>query len=256
MKRMTLTLLATVALCAPLAAAADNHAKPPNVGSVWVLTPGADVSTAAFEEAMKAHLAWRREAGDPRRWQTYVVNAGEDMGDYYVRACCFTWTDQDAYERWAYDAGAAAAYNEQVGGMVADISHQFQVIDTDNSNWNDDGGPYYYIGVTRWTPNPAKVMQMGATMGEMSALAKDNGWKYSWAWYRSLGGSDNLMLAVPYRNYADMEPPEQSFYEFAAQHMGEEDAAGMFQRFNESFWNSSYTIYRWREDLSMAMDDD
>lgn len=252
-----LVMLALVlTLCVSPAGFADNHAKPPNIASVWIMTPADGVSQAAMEEAVKTHMAWRLEAGDPRRWQAYVVHAGSDMNQIWVRACCFNWADQDAYEQWTYDSGAYAAYQEQLGGMVGKIEHRYQEIDTENTKWNSDREPYYYIGVTKWTPNPAKIMQMMPAVSEMSQFAIEKQWNYSWAWYRSLGEEDNLHLAVPYNNFAGMEPPEMSFFEFAAGHMGQEAATAMFQRFNESFWTSTYTIYRWREDLSMPRGDD
>lgn len=255
MKNQTMGLLALTALfCAPVALA-DNHEKPPNIASSWKLTPKADVGTAAFEAALKAHMAWRIEQGDPRSWQVYNVTTGGDRSDYYVRACCFAWADQDTYDKWSYDNGVVAAYEEQLGIHVGEISHSFQAIDMENSNWNEDNGAFYYVGVTNFTPNPAKQMQTGQTVSKMSQLAIEKGWDSNWAWYTVIGGEDNLMLAAGFRNYADMAPPEQSFLGFAAEHMGEEDAMEMLEDFGEGFWTSTYTIYRWREDLSMARGD-
>ena len=258
MKNRVLAILAIVALtlCIAPAVFADNHGNPPNIASVWIMTPKADVGPAEMEAAIKKHMAWRIEAGDPRSWQAYVVHAGSGMNRVSVRACCFNWADQDAYEKWAYDSGSYAAYQEQLGGLVGNIEHRYHVIDMENSHWDAEKEPYYYIGVTEWTPNPANIMQMQGAISEMSQLAIDKNWNYNWAWYRALGQEDNLSLAVPYHNFAGMEPPEMSFYEFASGHMGEEAAGAMFQRFNESFWTSSYYIYRWREDLSMPRGDD
>lgn len=254
MKKMTTGLLAlTALLCAPLALA-DNHAKPPNIASTWKMTPKSDVGSAAFEEAMKTHMSWRMENGDSRSWQVYQVQTGGDRGDYYVRACCFNWADQDIYEKWGYDNNVGTTYYEQLGNMVEELTHVYQAIDTENSHWDEEKSPFYYIGVTQFAPNPAKQMQTGQTVEKMSQLAIEKGWDSNWAWYTTIGGEDNLMLAAGYRNYADMAPPEQSFYEFAVEHLGEEDATEMLEDFGEGFWTSSYTIYRWREDLSMPRD--
>lgn len=254
MKKTTTGLLAVLALCCAPLTLADNHVKPPNIASVWTMTPKAEVGTAAFEAAMKEHMAWRMENGDTRSWQVYTVNSGGDRGDYTVRACCFSWADQDSYEKWAYDNNVGNTYEEQLGIHVEELSHTYQAVDIENSNWNEEDNPFYYVGVTRYTPNPAKSMQTGQIAEKMSQLAKEKGWPRQWAWYRVIGGEDNLMLASGYRNYADMAPPEQSFYEFAAEHMGEDDAMAMLEDFGEGFWTSTYTIYRWREDLSMPRD--
>ena len=255
--KTTIRLLTAIMLVisVPLALA-DGHGKTPNIGSVWIISAKDGVAGGDFENAMKTHMAWRKEAGDPRNWQVYTIDVGGDRSEYYIRACCFNWADQDSYERWAYDNGVYEAYAEQLGVHVGEIRHNFQSFDMDNSNWDDSKGPYYYIGVTVWTPNPAKNMQRYGAVNEMSSLAKDKGWPYNWAWFNTVGGPDNLSLAIPNRNFADMEPPEKNFYDFASEHMGEEEAQAMFQRFDESFWGSKYTIYRWREDLSMKADED
>jgi hypothetical protein len=255
MKKTTTGLMAlTALLCAPLALA-DNHAKPPNIASVWKLSPKSDVGTAAFEQAMKTHLDWRMSQGDPRSWQVFTVTTGGDRGDYYVRACCFNWADQDSYEKWSYDNKVSTGYQEQLGIHVEDITHTFQAIDIENSHWEEGESPFYYVGVTQFLPNPAKQMQTGQAREKMSQLAIDKGWDSNWAWYTVIGGEDNLMLAAGYRNYADMAPPEKSFSEFAAEHMGQDDAMEMMEDFGEGFWSSTYTIYRWREDLSMPRPD-
>lgn len=254
MKKTTTGLLALLALCCAPLALADNHVKPPNIASVWKMTPKDEVGTAAFEDAMRTHMAWRRENGDKRSWQVFTIRTGGDLDDYYVRACCFIWADQDAYEKWSYDNNVANTYQEQLGIHVEELSHVFQEIDMENSNWEEET-PFYYIGVTQFTPNPAKQMQTGQTVAKMSQLAIDKGWDYPWAWYSTIGGEDNLMLASGFRNFADMAPPETNFSAFAAEHMGEEDAMAMLEDFGEGFWTSTYSIYRWREDLSMPRDD-
>ena len=71
-----------------------------------------------------------------------------------------------------------------------------------------------------------------------------------WVWIYSVGGPANLSLAVPYENYADMAPPEVSFYEFMVKHTSEETAASTMQEFSNSFWSSEYTVYQLRRDLS------
>lgn len=252
MRITALLLLMGVIACLPFTALADSHENPPNVASVWVMTPNGD--PAVFEAALKTHGEWRAENGDPRDWHIYTVEAGEDFGKYYVRYCCFHWADQDAYQQWAAESGALQAYNDSVAPLVGDVGHHFQVVDIENSNWAPGLEPAL-VGVTTWTPNPAKSVQMGATMAQLSQLAKDKEWPYNWAWFRSLGGEANLSVAVPYANFAAMAPPEKTFFEFAGEHMGEEEAAAMFNQFNESFWDSEYTIYRLRPDLSMSSDD-
>jgi hypothetical protein len=53
-----------------------------------------------------------------------------------------------------------------------------------------------------------------------------------------------------------MAPPEQTFLEYAAGHMGEEEAGAMFKSFGSGFSDSDYTIWRHDEALSTSGDEE
>jgi hypothetical protein len=68
------------------------------------------------------------------------------------------------------------------------------------------------------------------------------------------------MIVSPFENFAAMEPPEQSFFEFVSEHVGSAEEAGkIFAQFSAGFTGSNYTVWAYREDLSasdMAGSDD
>ncbi|NQZ90643.1 MAG: hypothetical protein HRT54_24040 [Colwellia sp.] len=37
---------------------------------------------------------------DPRTWQVYQADMGENMNAYLVHACCDSWSDLDDYRQW------------------------------------------------------------------------------------------------------------------------------------------------------------
>lgn len=43
----------------------------------------------------------------------------------------------------------------------------------------------------------------------------------------------------------------QSFADFAAQHVGQQEAEMLAQQFNEGFWTKEYTTWNYRPDLSV-----
>jgi hypothetical protein len=230
----------------PLLAVAEDE--PPGLADMWVVTPKSG-HTAEFEEALKAHLAFRAENGDTRDWQVFTVAAGDDMSSYYIRYCCFDWPDQDAYMALAKEKGMGEHWNENVNGVVDRYQHYFVSLDHENSRWPDDAGDFSLFGVTDWTPRP------GTAAKRRAAISKEHGWDRIWAWSWRIGGDDQLSLVIPYKDYSAMVPPEQTFYEFMVEHVGEEKAAQTFEDFSGSFWGSSYTIYAHRPDLSMSTDD-
>ena len=245
-------LLFCVAL--PVVSVAQDEAKPPNIASLWVLVPKAG-HEAQFEEALKTHIAMRVEAGDPRAWQTFTVEAGDDLRPFSIRYCCFNWADQDTYVTWSLESGVTDNYNETVAPHVESIVHYYSDIDMANSNWSEDPPAYTLFGVTTWKPKPGNDGDRDAAMKSFTKVAKEHGWEGNWAWSWRIGGSAQLALVIPYENFADMEAPDPSFFEFMSEHLGAEKAAATFQKFSSSFRSSKYTLFRHRSDLSMDRGD-
>ena len=66
------------------------------------------------------------------------------------------------------------------------------------------------------------------------------------------------MIVSPFENFAAMEPPEQSLFDFVSEHVGSAEEAGKieghgaFAQFSAGFTGSSYTVWAYREDLSAS----
>ena len=256
MRRIKLfTALLPLSLLFAIVSTQAQDESPPNVADLWIFTVDYP-NSAAFEEAFKTHLAARKEAGDPRDWQTYTVVAGGEMDTYGAHYCCVKWADADAYAEWSQSSGILDHWDEHVAQYVDDYSHQFQYFDLDNSTWLGDPTDYRYFGVTTWRLKPGKTRIRQAAIKALSAVGKEHGWSRSWAWTSSVGGDASLSIVTPYANFADMEPPEQSFFEFATEHLGAEETARLFDDFGSSVMSSEYTIFERRPDLSMSDGED
>jgi len=175
---------------------------------------------------------------------------GEDLNYYVVRSCCAEWAEQDSYQVWD-EKDANPHFMETVHPHVDSYSHNFSELDRKNSNWGDDVKANY-VGVTHYEVKMGKGRQMNAALKEMSAVAKDNNWPYSWSWSYPVGGSYTVNLVVPFENYADMAPLDENFYEFVSKTLkSEKKADKLFESFTGSFSSANYSIYQWRKDLSM-----
>ncbi len=243
-----LTLLLIPALCV-----ADD--KPPQVISDgWTMVPKMDQGEA-FEKALKAHLDYRQEKGDPRHWDVYVPVTGDELNRYVVRSCCKPWAEQDSYRKWTQEH-IGNHFNETVHPYVKSYAHNYGVMDTMNSNWGQ-GVDASYVGVTNWTIKPGKASNAKESVTAMSQLAKDHEWPHNFSWSYPVGGESMVMLAVPFENYSAMAPLDENFYQFAKKHLkSKKKTEKMFADFNASFSGSHYTIYRHNKDLSMSHDDD
>lgn len=228
--------------------------KPPQViADSWTMVPK-EGHGMKLEEAIKAHMAYRKEKGDPMHWDTWVPVTGEDLNMYVVRSCCHPWAAQDSYRQWSLEH-AREHFNETVHPHVKKYMHNFTEMDMENSHWGENTEANY-VGVTAWDIKQGKGNQASSAIKQMSKLAKDNNWSRNWSWSYPVGGTHRVMLVTPFKNYAEMAPMEENFYQFAMKHMKKAKVEDMFAKFDDSFSGSDYTIWQHRKDLSMQRDEE
>ena len=257
-KPLIITFVA--ALLLPLGLLAQEEGEddaPAPLSSVWFIIPKQGME-AEFAVAAAAEITARVAAGETREWQAYRVVVGHNMDAIQYRACCFNWADQDTHEAQDAELGLSASWGANVGPFVDHYHHYFERGDWENSHWPDGSdGPYY--GVTTWYLKEGAGPASDQAMEKMSQLAINDGWanaENSWLWFSRIGGKDALMIVSSFSNYADMAPPEQSFFEFAVDKLGEEEAGAMFSDFGSGFASSDYTVWVHDENLSTPGDDE
>ncbi|AZG36286.1 MULTISPECIES: hypothetical protein [Shewanella] len=239
-----IALIVGVMLLPPLAWAKES------LSDSWIMTPK-DGKSMEFEQAFKKHVARRAELNDPRSWRVYVPVLGDELDRYVIRSCCFGWQGFDEYRQWSEDKDPMTDWQKNVDKLVDKYEHYFSMMDMDNSKWADEL-TYKYVGVTHYTVKQGHWRAMEEDKKILSEAAKVQKWPYSWSWESSVGGASVLMLAVPYKSYAEMEPPETGFAKMLAMHLGSEDKAKQtLERWASHFESTHYALYEWREDLSM-----
>jgi hypothetical protein len=141
--------------------------------------------------------------------------------------------------------------------FVDGVSHYLSYIDMENSHWGDEGGPFTYFGVSTMTVKSGKYMDFEAMKAKYAQMAKEHNWadgKIYWAWTSRIGGEPQESLIAPFKDYADMAPPEQSFREFVIETVGEEKAQAMYAKFSATFVDEDYTIWKLLSEFSMSED--
>lgn len=256
MKQFLIKLTCTallLALAMPAALMAQDEENPPNLASAWTVHPKAG-KTAEFMAAVAVHMAFRKEAGDSRGWNVYRPVIGDDVGVTGFRYCCFDWADEDAYGAEDAAKGLSDHWNANVDQYVERYEHYLVELDHDNSHWNDGAGPFSYYGVTSWYIPPGSGADFNAMKAKMSTLAKENGWAtedHNWSWSTRIGGKNVESIVIPHENYASMAPPEQTFYAFVVEQVGEEAANEMFGAFNKAAGHSKFTVWQHIKELSI-----
>lgn len=262
MKRFTIKLIyslflaSTVFSTVAIAQEAEEE-KTPNLASVWVMT----VKTGMFDQFMDAaaeHMAFRKEKADSRAWQAYSPVIGEGIGKTVTfRYCCFDWADEDAAAAEAIEKGFGEHWTANVDQFVEGYEHYLSSIDMENSLWGDEGGPFKYFGVTSWTIEPAKYYDFMKMKTKYSQMGKEHNWadgKLYWAWTSRIGGKSQEAIIAPFKDYADMADPEQTFREFVVETVGEEKAHAMSAKFSATLSEEDYTVWKLIPELSMSED--
>lgn len=246
------TMLAFTACALPWIAIAEHHEEmPPPLSDVWVFAPKADMADE-FYEAAEEYIAWRAEQGDSREWTAFTPVIGHEMNRVMFRTCCFDWADQDAYNKESADKEFGKKFNELMGPFVDHHHRYIERTDFENSHWTEENeGPYY--GATTWYLNEEFTPQAFEARKKMSSIAKD-GWgseTNQWLWLSRIGGASVLQVVVPYSDWADMKPPEVSFFEHVSSKLeSEEEVARLFSDFSAGKVKSDYTVWRVIPELS------
>ena len=251
--KFILSLFAYLFVLLPLAGQAADQ--PPRLAEMWTMTPKADDS-AAFWEGMEAHMKFRTEAGDPRTWKGYTPLLGENLSMFAVRFCCFNWADADAHREWdKNNPEVNKHFNEHVAPHVESWGHYIDEVSWVNSNIKRDWGPYRLFGATEFKLKPGMAGQFDEVRDKISQIALNQGWatpEHPWIWASSVGGEPSETIVIPYRNYAEMDRDEETFFNFLSRVMGSDEAAEeLFQKMAASIESQSYQIWELQEEVSM-----
>lgn len=219
-----------------------------NIADRWVLwaKPGQEKQ---LEAAIKAHAAWRKQAGEPFAWLTYQPIAGTDLTYYVVRSDYHQWKDFDAEHAWAAKAGADEAYDRQVGPYVARVEHYFEEMDTAHSHLGNVKD-YKYFSVTTEQLKPGARGAMMSAADKIQKAITDQKWPYPYALAWLIGGPDSLRIIEPMKSYADMADPNPSLRQVLANALGADSADTTLQQFGNAFQSRETTVYVYRPDLS------
>lgn len=246
-------LLAACLVLAPLLAAAQEADAGKTAASVWYIWPKAG-HEQAFEQALREHAAWRKQAGEGFDWRIYTPVAGDDMAHYVVRSGEHAWSDFDRNREWEMQNKAGETFARQVGPHVERYAHYFTNDQRDLSYWTTTE-PYPMYEVTTLRLAPGKYGEFRRQVGALRAAAMAQQWNGQWALASITGGDDDMTLVIPLRDHAAMAGPSPTIMEMMAAQMGGQDqAAKTMGAIQSAVEASDTTVYVHRPDLSTPAD--
>jgi len=244
--QIVIPVILSLAIMSP-ATFADNHSAKV-LAETWVITPKIGQSEAMLA-GIKKHRDYRENLEDPRAWRFYSPILGDQLDKVAIRTFGSSWADMDTYREWSTKNDSQQNFNMNVDKYVSNYQHYISVIDAENSDW----GPeikYRYVGVTSYTVKNGHRAAIEQDKKIMSDAAKAKNWPFNWQWSDSVSGKDTLMLAVPYKDWGSMAPPETTFAQVLAKHLGNEtEAKTVLERWSSHFTATEYNVWGLREDM-------
>ncbi len=236
-------LLTTLALILGFSTASFGQAA--NLNRVFYVTPMAGMQ-AQFETAIKQHLQWRKDNGDPWTWQVSQVINGQNMGDYIVVSTGHTWSDFDAYSDFIAKASLHVATT--VSPVVESLTSAISA--TDTTFVRGEEGENNLAQVIYFKLAPGKTQQFAEAVGQYhkAFTEKDYPNRYAVIWNVN-GGDYDVLLFLPYENWAAFAGPDTPMMEVMQDVYGEE-AGAIAEAFQTSITESRSHIMISRPDLS------
>jgi hypothetical protein len=224
-----------------------------NISQMWEFTPKPG-SGPAFEEALKAHIEYRKAQGDPWTWDVYQQAVGPNPGTYYVASWNHTWSDLDAYDAWGAGSEASVHFQASAGPLLENMSNSITQ-DGPISRYPDD--PNWapaLVNVTVFYLNPGKQMAFqDALMKFHEAFEEsDVDFYYGSDVIVSGGTGPAVSIAGFGDSWADFADPDTPMEQMMAEKYGEDEAQEIFTAFSEGVDHWESFIVRHRPDLSGA----
>jgi hypothetical protein len=224
-----------------------------DLAQFWQFSPKPG-NSPAFAEALRAHVEYRKELGDPWSWYVFEMVTGKDYPKFYVASWDHTWADLDAYDAWEGGAAASAHFQATVSPLVEKMSNHFTQSNRQMEKLPDD--PNFaptLVNVTTFFINPAKQGQFNETIMKFheAIVEADMPFYYSSDFLVAGGEGPVFSIAGHGTSWADFADPDPNMEQVMIEHYGEEEAMEIFTAFGESIHHWDSFIVRARPDLSL-----
>jgi len=211
-----------------------------------------DGMSAQFEAALKAHLEWRVENGDPWTWSVSTLEVGEGLGEYGLRTSGHTWADMESYDL-DFSPKGLQHYRATVAPLVKSVSSMITTTNEEMSNRPPTGTALAFVTITTFHVRPGRQAEFAEAAAVASQALKDAGWPGHWVWATPLsgGGMGPFMQVVAlHERMSDMAEPEPPMLAVLAQAMGQNAFDEWLSDFSESTRGQETIVRRLRPDLS------
>ena len=216
----------------------------------YTITPKAGM-ISELEAALKKHVEWRIQEGDPWTWNIYSKSIGTDLLQYGIRSGNHSWTDLDDYGSFA--PKGQAHFFETVSPYIETFNSGIDTEIESLAHWGEPSdSPAPLVQIITYDLKPDGQPAFMAAMEKVMEAVNKEGFPMRFGFFSNIlgDGSGTISAVVVHENWASFQEPEENIMALLTKVHGAEEAQKTFGKFSASMNGSTTEVWSHRPDLS------
>jgi hypothetical protein len=221
--------------------------KPGTVAGVWHVKLKAGMRQQ-FEQANKRHMEWHRQQKDTWAENVWEIVSGDQVGQYGYGTFNHHWKDFDSHAK--FDEADMADYYANVAPYVESEAGGFYLYHPEMSR--PMGGDAPLSEVVEYHLNMTGESDFLMAVRKIHEAIQKTNYPVYYHLYELYNGGEHptYVFVFPHKNWADFEPPEQTFLAMLEKAYGRDEAESVLKLFDKSVHGLRSQIIAYRPDLS------
>jgi hypothetical protein len=243
--RLLFTLAFVLLLALPLLA----QEKPGTVGVVFIVKPKAGMRQQ-FEQANKRHMEWHRQQKDTWAVSVWEIISGDRIGQYGYASFGHHWKDFDSHAK--FDEADTADYLANVAQYVEPVAARYYISHPEMSFPME--GEATLAEVVEYHLNVAGESDFLMAVRKVHEAIQKSNYPVYYNVNELYNGGEHptYVFVFPHKNWADFEPPEQTFRAMLEKAYGRDEADSILKLWDKSVRGVRSQIIAFRPDLSYS----
>jgi hypothetical protein len=222
-----------------------------NVCRVYFVKPKPG-ATSQMEQGRQKHMQFHKRQNDTWTWNTWVIETGENTGNYVTSTCGHAWKDFDDWEKRLGKADAADA-DATMTPFEQSSTDSFYVYRGDLSLAAPSNSPAPMTAVTIFVLHPQTqpafedaVKKITAAINKQPDYPKTSGFLQ----LANGGEGPTYVLLSERKGWADYAPSGKTLLDVLTDSYGKDGAEAIFKTLRESVAHTFTETATYRADLS------
>jgi hypothetical protein len=221
--------------------------KPGTVGVVFIVKAKAGM-LQQFEQAHKRHMDWHRQQKDTWAVRIWEVISGDHIGEYLYGSFGHHWKDFDSHAK--FDEADEADYLANVAPYMETVGARYYLFHPELSRPVEGEPPL--VEVAEYHLNMAGESDFLLALRKCREAIQKSNYPLHYHVFELYNGGEHptYVLVFPHKNWADFEPPEQTFPAMLEKVYGRDEAESIMKLWDKSVHSVHSQIIAFRPDLS------